>query len=176
MKPLEKLLKVNSLKGTYQSSRITNATSDQKEIANMLAPELEKILKRASSEAIGGHIMLMLRHYYHDASVPAAVSEGLALQWIAVLEKFPEWAVKKAVTDYLASDTKGRKPVPGQIRERCEKSVARYLALSDVCYQIKNAPLLDSPENQDPNEREAAKARVSAMLEEARKNIKRIPV
>lgn len=107
--------------------------------------KVEEILSPAPSIAISGHVTLLLQHYYKDASVPAAVMDGLALQWLECLENFPEWAVKTACIDYLKADKKGRKPTPGQIVDLAQIAVSKYNALLWRCREIERAQLAPPP-------------------------------
>lgn len=93
--------------------------------------------------------------------------KGIALQWLKCLEEFPDWAVEKAVIDYLKDDTKGRKPTPGQIRELAQKAVSKYRVLLVRCNQILAAPI-EEP-HIPPTEEE--KAEISRIVAETKRNI-----
>ena len=147
-------------------------TSSLKEKAALVSVKTKEILAPAPSATIAGHITVLLRHYYHDAKLPADVMEGLALQWIKTLEDFPAWAVEKAVIEYLRDDAKGRKPVPGQIVALSRKAVAKYTALLWQCRRIEDAAITPPPPPElSEEEKEAQRAEVSRICAEARRKL-----
>lgn len=142
-------------------------TYSLKQRARRVLEKVEVYLTPAPSQAIAGHVTLLLQHYYRDANIPPAVAEGLALQWISCLDSFPEWAIKRAVIKYLKQDDRGRKPVPGQIVTLARLEVGKYHALRLRCQEIDKAKAVeDNPEVTDAD-REA----VSQIVAEAKRKL-----
>lgn len=137
----------------------------------MVKSRTERYLTPAESTKISGHITLLLAHYFHDAKVPPAVLEGLTLQWLKVLENLPEWAIEQAVTEYLADDAKGRKPVPGQIKSLADKACSKYRALIVQCDRVIDAQIEPENDRETPEEREASRQRVAEIVAQARRNL-----
>lgn len=154
--------------GSITLATITHSTEKQKANAAIVKEKTKQYLEPATSDAIAGHIALMLKHYYQDAKLPEPVHEGLAMQWLECLENFPEWAVKHAVIGYLKADDLGRKPKPGQIVKLAANAVAKYNALIRQCDKVLLAPP-PPPKREPPTEEE--KAAVSRIVEQVKRNI-----
>lgn len=135
-----------------------------KETAKMVLSKTDKLLEPASSQEIAGHITLMLQHYFKDATIPPSVAEGMALQWLKCLEEFPNWVVEKAVTEYMKNDSKGRRPVPGQIVAEARKVASKCHALKIRCLQVIKAK--EEPAERPPKTPEEIAA-VEKILQEA---------
>lgn len=144
-------------------------TDELKHKARASLIKLERHLEPARSEDIAGHIFLLLGHYYVDNKLPREVQEGMALQWLKVLEQYPEWAVEAAAIEYLDYDKEGRKPKPGQIADLCRRAVAKYRVLQVQCERIIRAPNTDPDADRPPTE--AEKQAVSEIMADIRKGL-----
>lgn len=66
------------------------------------------------------HIAAMLGNYY-VADRSSDEAKLAALQWSEVLKDQPTWVVAQACVDWLKSDKANRRPVPGQILDKCHQ-------------------------------------------------------
>lgn len=158
----------SDLGGKWRPGPMPTVTSSLKQGTLAVKARAENLLTKGESKVIGGHIELLLRHYYLDQKVSAAVMTGMQLQWLKCLERFPDWAVEEAITEWLENDKKNRRPVPGQIVDLAVKRVSKYHALIARCNQIMKAPL--DEERQPPTE--AEKAAVSEIVAETVRNLR----
>lgn len=138
-------------------------TADLKKSAELVKFRIEGHLKPAESKAILAHITIMLRHYFFDGQIPPEIMHGLGLQWLKVLQEFPEWAIEQAVTEYLSNDSKGRKPVPGQIKFLADKAIIKYKALITQCDRVSKAKI-DEPDDMTEEQKAKMRHRVSIMI------------
>lgn len=162
--PLLNSLMQDSETGRYTLGELPTVTQELKERARIIKIRTEKHLAPAEKTVILGHVDLMLRHYYVDGKLSAAIMEGMWLQWGKVLENYPGWAIEQAVTEYLANDDKGRKPVPGQIRALCNKAISKYRALIVQCDRVEMEKVQPVTPKLTPEERLANIAKVEAIV------------
>ena len=166
-RPLLATLEFDSVEGSYKTGALPEITPEVKENAKMVLFRTEQHLKPAEKQDVLGHVFLLLQHYY-TAELPKSVHDGLASQWYEVLKELPEWAVRQAITDYLAQDSKGKKPVPGMIKDLANKVASKSYAVAHQCRKIIAAPL-NEKDTMTEEEKIAMRKRVEAVLAETKK-------
>lgn len=80
----------------------------------------------ATPDEVGFHAVVVIsQHYVGDQ--PAAVQRATAKLWIEHLSAFPAWAIERAVAWWIGPDNpsknRARRPLPGDIAERCRVEV-----------------------------------------------------
>lgn len=147
-------------------------TSSLKDHARAVIPRTETHLVPALGLDVLAHVKVLLGFYYKDSSVSAAEIAAYAEKWVECLSEFPEWSINAAIKEWLKNDTKGRRPVPGQIVELCRKEVSKYRLLLWRAKEIIDAPLPEPP-RQPPTPEE--RQRVSEIVADCLKNIAAAP-
>ena len=89
------------------------------------ATAIEELEKRPPLEWVAARIYALLHHYF-VAEVPLSVQEAIGAQWLGELKDFPAWAIEDACAWWVGRNNskRGKKPVPGDIGEVCERLTA----------------------------------------------------
>lgn len=97
------------------------------EDADALTMAVDAASTPATPADIGKHALVVISQYF-IGDQPAVVREATAAMWVEHLDEFPEWAIRNAVTWWVGPDNaakaRHRRPLPGDIAERCRMEVA----------------------------------------------------
>lgn len=136
-----------------------------KQIASDTRKQLAPVLQaRVSKQWLKDRIMTLLMHW-HNKETPQQIINAMSSDWIDVLQDFPQWAIEEAIVDY--NKTSEYKPVPANIVKRAEQAASKYQTLDFKCKLIMQAGNTAKEKTTDAE----SKARVSAMMDEVRKNM-----
>lgn len=97
------------------------------EDADAMAMAVESAAVPATPTQVGKHALVVISQYF-VGDQPAIVQQATAAMWVEHLGEFPEWAIRNAVAWWVGPDNpakaRSRRPLPGDIAERCRVEVA----------------------------------------------------
>lgn len=104
------------LRGLYPKD---NAEAD---LARRMVRELDTV---ADPKWIAQRAVSLLTHYFVAEAHPGAMA-NVARDWQRELATYPEWAIEAACAWWVskANSKRGKKPMPGDISERCDREVS----------------------------------------------------
>lgn len=92
-----------------------------------MAIAVEEASTPATPAQVGTHALVVISQYY-VGDQPAIVQQATAAMWVKHLGEFPEWAIRNAVEWWIGPDNpskiRARRPLPGDIAERCRAEMA----------------------------------------------------
>lgn len=91
-----------------------------------MAAAVEYLTAPAPRKWIAGRTLTLLSQYFAP-NMDEGVAAAIADDWCAMLADYPAWAIANACRWWMSRENpnKHRRPVPGDIQERCEVEVAR---------------------------------------------------
>lgn len=87
---------------------------------------MEYLTAPAPRKWIAGRVLTLLSQYFAP-NMDEGVSSAIADDWCAMLADYPAWAIANACRWWMSRENpnKHRRPVPGDIQERCEVEIVR---------------------------------------------------
>jgi len=132
-----------------------------------------KALRGAANPAwIMARVASLLESYY-QRDTPQAIKEMEATDWLIELDKFPQWAIDRAVRWWKGPDntTRHRKPLEGDIAAKCREYVGAVEAVPDLADRIRRGVNFIAP----PPRVKVSPERAAQIIAEAGFRVKRFP-
>ncbi len=148
----------------FYKRRLLSRVASEADLSEKLAA-IRALSEPASREWLTGRVTALLTAYF-GAALPAGVLAVELADWLAELERFPDWAVRDAIRWWrgAANEHRNRKPHPGDIAARCWHEMELLDLARKGIDMYRNGPALPPSRPPEPPE-ERTPERQARMME-----------